>query len=69
MGTTEEEEGVAHGINIVGRAAVAETGGSLGAMPRRGLGRERRQSERHVALLWGNRHDDCNYELGASRME
>ena len=29
--------GVAHGINIVGRAAGAETGGSLGAMARAGV--------------------------------
>jgi hypothetical protein len=69
MGTTEEEEGVVHGIDIVGRATVAETGGSSGAMPGRGLGRDQRQSERRVALLWGNRHDDCDYELGALRME
>ena len=30
MGTTKEKEGGAHGIDIVGRAAVAETGGSSG---------------------------------------
>jgi hypothetical protein len=37
MRTKEEEGGVAHGINIVGRAARAEMGGSSGAMARAGV--------------------------------
>jgi hypothetical protein len=37
MGTEEEEGGGAHGINIVGRAAGAEMGGSSGAMARAGV--------------------------------
>jgi len=54
MGTEEEEGGVAHGINIVGRAAGGSGNGRFIGGHGAGGG--------EVMLLWGNRHDDYGYE-------